>query len=318
LPFSFILVKQFHLLTDIIIGISLFVNSYLTEIRQYSVFLGNSVSNSEISLRLKLLREGLKLNLSEFARKLDIPRSTLVGYENGSTIPAELITSIASIFDVSISWLVSGQQENLPFAVPGESQKARKIAPLPGGGNGLTIETAPDSGGAPGSSSAAGKGTMKADAASRGRAGGIPLIYPGDERLREGVIIPFLEQSVSAGGGAELQDGDESYRYMKVPAYLSRYPDLAMLPVRGDSMDPTLHDGDMVVCDGGGWDGDGVYVIKTSDEAFVKRVLHTPDGYQVVSDNKLYPGYLTRSESLRIVGKVRAAVIQLPGRRGGV
>jgi phage repressor protein C with HTH and peptisase S24 domain len=74
----------------------------------------------------------------------------------------------------------------------------------------------------------------------------------------------------------------------------------------------------MVVCDGGGWDGDGIYVIKTSDKTFVKRVVFTPGGYQIISDNKLYPSYGANDENLAIVGKVRAAMIMMSGRRGGI
>jgi phage repressor protein C with HTH and peptisase S24 domain len=147
----------------------------------------------------------------------------------------------------------------------------------------------------------------------------IPLLAAGDKQLKNGIIIPFLEdQPVSAGRGTELDEGDNPSRYLRVPEYLSKYQDLAVLPVRGDSMDPTLHDGDMVVCDGGGWEGDGIYVIRTEEKAFVKRVVFTPDGYQVVSDNKMYPAYQATDENLKIIGRVRAAMIAIPGRRGGV
>jgi phage repressor protein C with HTH and peptisase S24 domain len=74
----------------------------------------------------------------------------------------------------------------------------------------------------------------------------------------------------------------------------------------------------MVVCDGGGWDGDGIYVIKTSDEAFVKRVVSTSKGYQVISDNQAYPSYGESKEDVAVVGKVRAAFIAIPGKRGGI
>jgi phage repressor protein C with HTH and peptisase S24 domain len=83
-------------------------------------------------------------------------------------------------------------------------------------------------------------------------------------------------------------------------------------------MEPTLHDGDLVVCDGGGWDGDGIYVLKTFETAYVKRVLFTPQGYKVISDNKMYPDYTGSAEELSIVGKVRAILVIVPGRRGGV
>ncbi|MDR0878955.1 MAG: S24 family peptidase [Treponema sp.] len=149
--------------------------------------------------------------------------------------------------------------------------------------------------------------------------GEIPLIHAGDTKLAGGIIIPLLDdQPVSAGKGKDLDEGDNPSRYLRVPDFLSRYRDLAMLPVRGDSMDPTLHDGDMVVCDGGGWDGDGIYVIKSEEKSFVKRVVHSSKGYQVISDNKMYPSYGESSEDILIVGKVRAAVISIPGRRGGI
>jgi phage repressor protein C with HTH and peptisase S24 domain len=151
------------------------------------------------------------------------------------------------------------------------------------------------------------------------RTGEIPLIYTGDERLKRGIVIPFLEdQAVPAGYGTELAEGDNPTRYLRAPEYLAKYPNLAMLPIRGDSMDPALHDGDIVVCDGGGWDGDGIYVLKTSENAFVKRVVSTSKGYQVVSDNQAYPSYGESKEDVTIVGKVRAAMIMIPGRRGGI
>jgi hypothetical protein len=50
----------------------------------------------------------------------------------------------------------------------------------------------------------------------------------------------------------------------------------------------------------------------------VKRVVFTSKGYQVISDNKMYPSYSESGEELTIVGKVRAAVISIPGRRGGI
>jgi phage repressor protein C with HTH and peptisase S24 domain len=82
-------------------------------------------------------------------------------------------------------------------------------------------------------------------------------------------------------------------------------------------MEPTLHDGDLAVCDGGGWDGDGIYVLKTFETLYVKRVQLGPSGYRVISDNKMYESFIESVESLSVVGKVRAIVVIVPGRRGG-
>jgi phage repressor protein C with HTH and peptisase S24 domain len=99
---------------------------------------------------------------------------------------------------------------------------------------------------------------------------------------------------------------------------MAKYPRLASLPVKGDSMEPALHGGDLATCGGGGWDGDGIYVLKTFETAYVKRVQITSQGYEVISDNKMYKSITESAESLSIVGKVRAILVIVPGRRGGV
>jgi len=147
---------------------------------------------------------------------------------------------------------------------------------------------------------------------------GVPLVYEEAEGIDDGIAIPLLENAASAGYGAGLDGSDTPARYVRVPQHLSKYLHLASLPVKGDSMEPTLSDGDLVVCDGGGWDGDGIYVLKTHDTAYVKRVQMTSQGYEVISDNKMYKSITESVESLSIVGKVRAILVIVPGRRGGI
>lgn len=143
---------------------------------------------------------------------------------------------------------------------------------------------------------------------SKNGGGGVPIIR---EQVPDGLIIPFLDQPVSAGPGKVLEDEGAPERFITVPRELSRYQNLNALPVRGDSMSPTLHEGDLVVCDSCGWDGDGVYVIRGSDSAYVKRVVQTSKGYTVISDNKAYPAYSESKDDIMIVGKVRCAVVQI-------
>jgi phage repressor protein C with HTH and peptisase S24 domain len=285
--------------------------------------------------RLKLFREKTGYNQTQFASFLHIPPRNWSRYEaNLTNPPPEVLIELARL-GLNLHWHLTGEGEMIKenkvikhlfdrTFVPTEKvsyHPKKSFTDQPIGG---TIEAGPGEGGPPADTDdLAGERDMAAvpertEARPR-MAGEIPLIYAGDERLEKGIIIPFLEdQAISAGSGADLGEGDNPTRYIRAPEYLERYPDLAMLPVRGDSMDPTLHDGDLVVCDGGGWDGDGIYVIKTEEKAFVKRVLFTPDGYQVISDNKMYPSYGVRNENMTIVGKVRAAVIMMPGRRGGI
>ena len=60
--------------------------------------------------RLKLLRKALKLNQQEFAEKIQVNRSTVAGYERGSTNLSErTITDICRVFYVNEDWLRTGE-----------------------------------------------------------------------------------------------------------------------------------------------------------------------------------------------------------------
>ena len=62
--------------------------------------------------RLKLLRKALKLNQQEFADKIQVNRSTVAGYERGSTNLSErTIADICRVFYVNEEWLRTGEGE---------------------------------------------------------------------------------------------------------------------------------------------------------------------------------------------------------------
>ena len=66
---------------------------------------------SGYSLRIREIRESLDLKIAEFARKLDIPRSTLVGWEEGKTVSIEILKPLEKIFDVNMDWILTGEGE---------------------------------------------------------------------------------------------------------------------------------------------------------------------------------------------------------------
>ena len=129
------------------------------------------------------------------------------------------------------------------------------------------------------------------------------------------VQIPVLEVEASAGHGAlaELEARSAQFGFdegwlRKLTA--SNASKLSIIRVTGDSMEPTLTDGDEVMVDLG--DGqtrlrDGIYVLRMDDALNVKRVAIEPRGRQisVVSDNPAYPSWngLERG-AINIVGRV--------------
>lgn len=125
-----------------------------------------------------------------------------------------------------------------------------------------------------------------------------------------GKLVPFLTQMVSAGPGAELLEYEDSCGLICLPEAAVK-GDLRALRVRGDSMEPTLRPGDIVVCDQNGWQGDGVYVIRDQDSAYVKRVRRIREGLEVISDNVAYKPWQCPSEELVLVGRVVFCVVRL-------
>lgn len=129
--------------------------------------------------------------------------------------------------------------------------------------------------------------------------------------------IPKLSVGASAGQGALTGDEyavgqiafDEGWLRKQGLAKVQ----LSMISVEGDSMEPTLRNGDDILLalsgdNGGGYMAkrDGIYVLRMDDSLMVKRLSFAPDGrLSVISDNKVYPSRhgLTRDQ-VHIVGQV--------------
>ncbi len=139
-------------------------------------------------------------------------------------------------------------------------------------------------------------------------------IYKVDNKASERedtVYIPMTDLSLSAGSGIDWKTGIYTGEEMPVPAKITRrYSSyvLAGAEVKGNSMEPTLHDGEPVVFAKDAIEGDGLYVIAIYDELFVKRVSidRLDKTITIISDNQIYPTktYPIDKEGLMILGKV--------------
>jgi phage repressor protein C with HTH and peptisase S24 domain len=129
------------------------------------------------------------------------------------------------------------------------------------------------------------------------------------------VQVPILDVEASAGYGALAEMEAKSAQFGFDPNWLrkltaSKSPSLSIIGVRGDSMEPTLSDGDDVLVDLGDNQTrlrDGIYVLRMDDALAVKRIAIEPHGRKVsvVSDNPAYPTWngLDR-RTVNIVGRV--------------
>ena len=135
----------------------------------------------------------------------------------------------------------------------------------------------------------------------------VPEMVLSDNFGSDAFRIPVLEQGLSAGRGQPLPNEDVPSGYIAVPSELKRYgKNLAALQVNGDSMEPTLKRGDLVVCDSCGWNGEGIYALRMDGCGYVKRLSHKPGKIIVISDNPKYETWEEpdASEALEIIGRV--------------
>lgn len=138
-----------------------------------------------------------------------------------------------------------------------------------------------------------------------------------DDDDPDGVRIPLLANSGSLGPGSDIEHDDVILGTLTVsPDWLTRRirPSspgaLRFIHAYGDSMSPTLEDGDIALVDTGRIDpsgADGVYVLATNERIFIKRVTERFNGgHDVTSDNSTVKTVqeLNGDRSIRVLGKV--------------
>jgi phage repressor protein C with HTH and peptisase S24 domain len=121
-----------------------------------------------------------------------------------------------------------------------------------------------------------------------------------DAPAQDVVTVPRLDVSASAGAGAFAGDEQARSRIAFDRKWLrgvSGDPkQLSMIRVEGDSMLPTLSDGDEILVDSGDASArlrDGIYVLRMDDVLMVKRLAINPAAKRVTvkSDNPAYPSW---------------------------
>lgn len=132
---------------------------------------------------------------------------------------------------------------------------------------------------------------------------------------RDLVAVPRLDVSASAGPGADLEAESVISHMAFDRQWLRRLcrgrpADVTMIRVEGDSMAPTLADGDDILVDR--TDGtdrvrDGIYVLRREGGLLVKRLAVNPSAstVSITSDNDAYPSWQDCDRaSITIIGRV--------------
>ncbi|HHX8575385.1 TPA: S24 family peptidase [Vibrio alginolyticus] len=129
------------------------------------------------------------------------------------------------------------------------------------------------------------------------------------------VSLDLYEVEVSAGHGALVVSEEKSSAIVFSEAFINNDigvnpNNVFLMPVKGDSMYPTLKNGCLVMVNRVDmFSGDGIYVFRFDGQLMVKRLQFSKYGLSVVSDNETYkPWELTKDEvasnDFQIIGEV--------------
>lgn len=140
------------------------------------------------------------------------------------------------------------------------------------------------------------------------------VAVPSRPRGRDMMLVPKLAIGASAGAGAsvdgEAVEGEVAFDLKWLRGLGADPRVLSIIRVVGDSMAPTLGDGDDILVDASDAVArlrDGIYVLRLDDMLMVKRVARAPGPGRiaVTSDNPHYPGYPDLAmDMVQLVGRV--------------
>lgn len=129
-----------------------------------------------------------------------------------------------------------------------------------------------------------------------------------EEQKTQGLQIPVLG---TVAAGIPISAVEDILDYEEVPQSWENQGDFFALKIKGDSMEPRMESGDVVIVkqQSDANSGDTVIVLVNGDDATCKKLQKTDNGIMLVSTNSKYPPMFYSNEDIRtkpvvILGKV--------------
>jgi len=249
-----------------------------------------------IGFRIRHVRKDKRLTQDDFAQKIKISRGYLSEIESGKAEPSKIVRlAISNVFAVRDGWLLAGEGPIYDDRWRLLEERAQEL------GEDIYIK-------------------LKTAEREKDRYGELieTICAEGDEKsdylsLEKSryVYVPQVSGKISAGAG-RVPEEDEEVRVAFRREWIRRKGEaknMALIKVIGDSMEPTLLSGDLVLVDRGrsfiSPEG-GIYAVALDDVIMVKRVqvLHPVDKLRIISDNKKYDPIEVPADQVKINGKV--------------
>lgn len=214
---------------------------------------------------------------AELARVLEIQPPSIAGAKKRASIPKAWLEKISSMFGVSIDWLVHGDSRHTTTI----AELRRKLP--------------------------AKKSTVERNSSPK-------PARVSDEPDIDMLFIPLVEARLSAGTGSleTSADGERKYAFRSDFLHRKGCPNkMVLMRVSGDSMEPEIKDGDVVLLDQGKKHilPGRMYAVGIEDAIYVKQIDTMPGKLILKSMNSVYPpievdmrGDL--AEQARILGQI--------------
>lgn len=260
----------------------------------------NEQHSSEVLDRL-LQGAGVRRD-AQLAELLGVSPQAVSQARRKGRIPDGWIVKIAARFGLSTDWVFFGRGTPRPEGEARTDEAAE---------SGLQTPPSP-----PGSRSATSSGGRTGATLTR-YAEAAPSAPPNDEgeAAIDMALVPLVRARLAAGAGSLETDADVVSYFAFRQDWLCRKGDpdrMVLMKVFGDSMEPDIRHGDMVLVDQGHTQiyGHAVYAVGVNEEIYIKQIETLPGGRLVLrSLNERYApieislrGDL--ADSVRVIGRV--------------
>jgi len=214
-----------------------------------------------------------KDTVDSFIKEININKKTFDEWRKSNVIPSDMVAKVARARGLSEKWLIASDSNELK-QMETQLQIADKLT---------NTKRIPDG-----------------------------LITSLRDKLK--IIIPIYENiEASAGDGSNIEEEIATDHMLVETQWLQEIvhhvpKDMAIIKVKGDSMEPTLSPGDMILVDRKPVErnqlNDGIYVINRNGNTHVKRLQNIEDGIRIISDNKEFYEPEIVTDGLIVCGRV--------------
>lgn len=237
----------------------------------------SALNSDAFAERIDLLINNVGGN-SEFARRCVVSESVVRSWRKGDSDPSrKRLIAIAEAFDVSLTWLATGEGEMYAQQPQGDLHTSSGSAKL-------------------------------RDPATQSAALETEAVWD------DFALVPVYDVQASAGHGSlvesELQAGQLAFKKSWLKEKGLQVGNLAIITARGDSMETTICDGDTLLVDTrvDKIVDDSIYIVQADSHLIVKRLQQSLDGsVSIISDNPRYKEQTLNPDQakiLKIAGRV--------------